>query len=275
ATRGVDFAGAPKDGAMGLFWEGDDLYCMGDGGLRRYRDAGGEGRNKPPELLAPFRTGGEHAAHAIRRGPDGWLYVLCGNNTGVNKSFAQLPTSPVTDPVAGCVVRFTPDLRGCEVVADGFRNAYGMDFNGDGELFTFDSDNERCVALPWYEHIRCYHVHPGGHYGWQSPQLADTWRMPPYFLDVVAPVATLGRGSPTGVVCYKHTQFPARYRGGLFLCDWTFGQVHFLPLKRSGSTWTGTPEVFLQATGDRGLPPPPAAGHPPPRPPAPPLPRPA
>src|SRR5436190_16581246 len=50
ATKALDFAGAPKDGAMGLFWEGDDLYCMGDGGLRRYRNAGGDGRNQPPEL---------------------------------------------------------------------------------------------------------------------------------------------------------------------------------------------------------------------------------
>jgi hypothetical protein len=30
------------------------------------------------------KTGGEHSAHAIRRGPDGWLYVLCGNNTGID-----------------------------------------------------------------------------------------------------------------------------------------------------------------------------------------------
>src|SRR5438309_2049992 len=34
ADAALDFAGAPKDGAMGLFWERDMLYCMGDGGLR-------------------------------------------------------------------------------------------------------------------------------------------------------------------------------------------------------------------------------------------------
>src|SRR5437879_3542917 len=43
ATRALDFAGAPRDGAMGLFWEKDDLWCMGDGGLRRYREASGAG----------------------------------------------------------------------------------------------------------------------------------------------------------------------------------------------------------------------------------------
>jgi putative heme-binding domain-containing protein len=262
ASKALDFAGAPKDGAMGLFWEGDDLYCMGDGGLRRYSNAGGEGRLRPPELLYKFKTGGEHDAHAIRRGPDGWLYVLCGNSTGINKRFATAPTSPIENPVAGCVLRFSADFKRCEIVADGFRNAYSMDFNRDGELFTFDSDNERCVSLPWYEPTRLYHVVPGGHHGWQNPQHAVTWRFPPYFLDVVAPVATFGRGSPTGVVCYKHTQFPAEYRGGLFLLDWTFGRIYFASLKRAGSSYTAESKVFLQAVGDNGFAPTAAAVHP-------------
>lgn len=262
ADRALDFAGAPKVGAMGLFWEGENLFCMGDGGLRRYRDASGEGRKRPPELIHPFRTGGEHDAHAMHRGPDGWLYVLCGNNTGISRKQATLPTSPIRDPIAGCVLRFPPDFKGCEIVADGFRNAYAFDFNSAGDLFTYDSDNERCVSLPWYEPTRCYHVVSGGHYGWQNPQRADTWRMPPYFLDVVAPVATLGRGSPTGVVCYRHTRFPAKYRDGLFLCDWTFGRIYFVALERRGSTYVGHPEVFLQATGENGFAPTAAAVHP-------------
>ncbi|HWG44072.1 MAG TPA: hypothetical protein VN688_14945 [Gemmataceae bacterium] len=262
ADRALDFAGAPKDGAMGLFWEGNTLFCMGDGGLRRYRDAGGAGRLRDPELIHPFKTGGEHAAHAMRRGPDGWLYVLCGNSTGIRRQQATSPTSPIREPIAGCVVRLSPDFKNCEIVADGFRNAYAFDFNSAGDLFTFDSDNERCVSLPWYEPTRCYHVVSGGHYGWQNPQRAQTWRLPPYFLDVVAPVATLGRGSPTGVACYRHTQFPAKYRDGLFLCDWTFGRIYFLPLEQRGSSYVAKPEVFLQAVGDNGFAPTAAAVHP-------------
>src|SRR5262249_30135279 len=159
--------------------------------------------------------GGEHHGHALKRGPDGWLYVLCGNTAGIDARYAELPTSPIKEPMAGCVLRLSPDLKSCEVVADGFRNAYDMDFNLDGELFTFDSDNELCVSLRWYEPIRFYHVMPGGHYGWQAPQHAQSWRRPPYFCDVVAPLATMGRGSPTGVACYRQVQFPERYRGGL------------------------------------------------------------
>jgi putative heme-binding domain-containing protein len=182
--------------------------------------------------------------------------------TGINTSFAQLPTSPIKDPIAGCVVRFTPDLQSSEIVADGFRNAYDMDFNADGELFTYDSDNERCVSLPWYEPTRFYHVIPGGHHGWQSPQRGQWWRCPPYFPDIVAPVAELGRGSPTGVVCYRHVQFPEAYRGGMFLLDWTFGKVYFLPLKRAGATYTAEPQVFIEAAGDNGFAPTDIVVHP-------------
>ncbi len=208
-----------------------------------------------------MKTGGEHDAHALRRGPDGWLYLLCGNNAGIDRKYATLSTSPVKEPIAGAVVRFPPDFKGSEIVADGFRNPYGMDFGSDGSLFTFDSDNERCVALPWYEPTRLYHVVDGGHHGWETPQ-SQFWRWPPYFPDVVAPVATLGRGSPTGVVCYRHTQFPSEYRGGLFLADWTFGRIYFVELNRSGSTYKGKSRVFLESVGDNGFAPTALAVHP-------------
>ena len=254
ADRALEFAGAPKDGAMGLFWEGDNLFCMGDGGLRRYRDANGEGRKRPPELIHPFKTGGEHSAHAMRRGPDGWLYVLCGNNTGISRKHATLPTSPIREPIAGCVLRFPPDFKGCEIVADGFRNAYAFDFNSAGDLFTFDSDNERCVSLPWYEPTRCYHVVSGGHYGWQNPQHTQTWRLPPYFLDVVAPVATLGRGSPTASgLLSPHPVSREISRGSVPAATGRSGGFTSLPLERRGSTYAARPEVFPASDGRQWL----------------------
>jgi putative membrane-bound dehydrogenase-like protein len=253
ADRALEFAKEPKDGAMGLHWEGDTLFVTGDGGLRRFTSRTGDKADGPSTLIRAMKTGGEHAAHAIRRGPDGWLYVLCGNNTGIDSTYAELPTSPIKTPIAGAVLRFQPDLKKCEIVAHGFRNPYGMDFNLAGDLFTYDSDNERCVSLPWYEPTRFYHVIEGRHYGWLNPQHAVTWRRPPYFADVVAPVATLGRGSPTGVACYRHNQFPVEYHGGFFLCDWTFGKVHFAPLERDGASYTSKPRVFLESVGDNGF----------------------
>jgi len=260
ADRAVQIADHPKDGAMGLLWEGDTLYAVGDGGLRRFKIGPDDKAVGPSELIRPITTGGEHHAHALRRGPDGWLYLLCGNNTGISAKDAQRDASPVKDPVAGGVLRFPPDFAYSEIVADGFRNPYDFDFNSDGELFTYDSDNERCVGLPWYEGCRFYHVLPGGHYGWEAPQRGQFWRIPPYFPGVVAPIADLGRGSPTGVVCYRHRQFPEKYREGFFLADWTFGRIWFVPLVRERpatllgiSEYEGKPELFLEVRGDQGF----------------------
>lgn len=263
ADRAVDLIDGLKEGPLGLLAEGDSLFVVSDGGLKRYRGYNGRDKLKgPPELLLALKTGGEHDAHAVRRGPDGWLYLLCGNMAGVRKETNTDRRAPVRDPVAGALLRLSPDFKTVEVVADGFRNPYSFDFNSDGEAFTYDSDNERCVGLPWYEGCRFYHVVPGGNYGWRSPQLSQTWRKPAYFPDVVPPVADLGRGSPTGVACYRHTQFPERYRGGFFLADWTFGRVHYVPLAARGSTYSGKPEVFAEATGTSGFAPTALAVHP-------------
>ncbi len=272
ADRSIDLIDGLQSGPMGLFAEGESLYVVTDGGLQRYRGYNGKDKlTKPPETLVKLKTTGEHDAHAVRRGPDGWLYLLCGNQSGVTKQTITSSRSPVRDPVAGTLLRFSPDRpriwgfefpRQIEVVADGFRNAYSFDFNLDGEPFTYDSDNERCVGLPWYEGCRFYHVVPGGNYGWRSPQLGQFWRKPPYFVDCVPPVCYTGRGSPTGVACYRHTHFPEKYRGGFFLADWTFGRIHFVPLTAKDSTYEGKPEVFAEAIGTSGFAPTALAVHP-------------
>lgn len=263
ADRAVDILTDLKQGPMGLLAEGDSLFVVCDGGLKRYKGYTGKDKlNGPPETLLALKTGGEHDAHAVRRGSDGWLYVLCGNMAGVKKETIRGDRSPVKDPIAGALVRLSPDFKQVEVVADGFRNPYSFDFDIHGEPFTFDSDNERCVGLPWYEGCRFYHVVPGGNYGWRSPQLSQTWRKPPYFPDVVPPVCDTGRGSPTGVACYRHTAFPEKYRGGFFIADWTFGKVHFVPLKPKGASYTGKPEVFLEPTGTSGFAPTAVEVHP-------------
>ena len=263
ANRAIQFANSPREGAQGMLWEGNSLFVSGEGGLRRFHvSKDGNHAAWGAELIRAARTGGEHESHAIRRGPDGWLYWLLGNVAGAHANFAPLATSPIKNPLAGCIVRLPPDLKSSEIVVDGFRNAYDFDFNAEGDLFTYESDNERCVSLPWYEGTRFYHIIPGGHYGWLNPQRAETWRTPPYACDVVAPILDLGRGSPTAVVCYRGHQFPEHYQGGFFLFDWTFGRVYFTNLQRAGSTYRGSKEVFLECTGDSGFAPTAALVHP-------------
>lgn len=237
---------------MGLWWSEKELLFVSDRGVQSL-PMDGLKPTGPPNLILPVKARGEHDAHAVKRGPDGWLYLMCGNMAGVDESWASDVNSPVKKPVAGCLVRISPDGKRRQVVADGFRNAYDFDWNAAGDPFTYDSDNERCVSLPWYEGCRFYHVVAGANHGWLSPQQGEFWRKPPYWFDVAEPLADLGRGSPTGVVCYKHTAFPPKYRDGFFLLDWTFGKIHFAALTPSGASYSAKVEVFAKPVGDEGF----------------------
>src|SRR5262249_24159411 len=149
----------------------------------------------------------------------------------VTKGHAREETSPIKAPHGGVILRIRPDASGAEIIADCFRNAYDFDFDAQGELFAYDSDGERDVSLPWYMPTRLLHVVPGGRNGWVS----ESSKLPDYLLDSPPVVAETGRGSPSGVVCYRHEQFPESYRGGLFILDWTFGRVLFVPLVSEGA----------------------------------------
>lgn len=256
ATKAIEILSGPKDGAQGMLWEGDWLYYVGDNGLRRVKIVDDKPAG-PPELIRAIKTGNEHAAHAIRRGPDGWLYLLTGDGAATDKSYATLKTSPIKEPVGGVVLRFSPDLKDSEIVAHGFRNPYDMDFNVAGDLFTYDSDNERCVSLPWYAPTRFYHVIPGGNYGWLAREHGAFMRLPSSLPDVVPPKVELGRGSPTACICYRHVQFPPRFRGNFFLADWTFGRIYRIS---DAEGWTK--EVFAEAVGEEGFAPSAMAVHP-------------
>lgn len=244
------FADGPASGAQGMFWLGNDLFCSGDDGLIRYADQDHDDRaDGPPQTFLRIKTGSEHNSHAIRRGPDGWWYVIAGNTAEVNTGYANLPTSPIKAPEQGTVLRLKPDLTGGEVLAHGFRNAYDFDFNPLGDLFSFDSDDERDVSLPWYRPTRVFQVTLGSHMGW----ISKGWKRPDYYLDMPPVIGSFGRSSPTGVVCYRHLQFPEQYRGGLFIEDWTFGRVWAMLMERDGASWKSEPQEFMTAVGDHGF----------------------
>ncbi len=239
-----------KSGAQGMFFYGRDLICLGDQGLQRYTDADGDDKaDGAPQVFVKLNCGGEHDAHAIRKGPDGWWYLICGNMAGVNEKYNTLPNAPVKAPRAGTMMRFTPDLSKGEIIAHGLRNAYDFDFNVFGDIYTFDSDGEREITLPWYEPTRLYQLVPGADCGW----FAKSYKRPEYFLDMPPVLDSFGRSSPTGLVTYRHTQFPAQYQGALFALDWTYGRIWALPMVPDGSTWTTKPIEFMTAVGEHGF----------------------
>ncbi len=212
ADEAVTFADGPTSGAQGLCFDGNDLLAVGDGGLLRYRDADGDqNADGPPRLLLKLKTGGEHHAHAIRQGPDGWWYLICGNDTGISARDITSSNSAVAEPTAGTLLRFrfdetTGDVRDLSVVADGMRNAYDFDFTAAGDAVTYDSDDEREVSLPWYRPTRVFRLTPGSNAGWFS----RSWKRPDGYPSMPQVLASLGRGSPTGVAVCRGARLSAR-----------------------------------------------------------------
>ncbi len=255
--------------AQGLLVVGDKLYVVMNGklgafssGLYRLSDTNDDDQYDRMEQLRVFQGEGEHGPHAVVLGPDGQsLYVVCGNFTGppmFTRSLAPprwgedqlLPR--LNDPMghaneirapAGWVARMNLDGRNLELFSVGYRNAYDIAFNADGELFTFDSDMEWDIGTPWYRPTRVCHVTSGSEFGWRAGNAP--W--PQYFPDSLPTVADVGPGSPTGIAFGTGTKFPSQYQQALFAGDWSYGNIYAIHLTRDGSSYRGEVERFASA----------------------------
>lgn len=253
--------------AQGLLYTDGVLYVVVNGGkaqgsgLYKVRDTNGDDQFDEVKLLKKFDGGGEHGPHAVRKGPDGKLYVIAGNFTKVpggydptspHRNWAEdqlLPRNPDGgghDPhimaPGGWIARCDANGEHWELLAAGMRNAYDFAFNTDGEIFTYDSDMEWDTGTPWYRPTRVNHLVPGGEYGWRN----GTGKWPEYSPDSLGAVVNIGLGSPTGVEMGSGAKFPAKYQRALFINDWTYGKIYAVHLSPSGASYTGNFEVFIE-----------------------------
>jgi putative membrane-bound dehydrogenase-like protein len=256
ADRAELFTDQLTHGSQGLCFVGNDLVCVGNGAVNYFRDADADGRaDGPSEIWTRFgaSNGGEHLPHAIIHGPDGYLYLIGGNNSGFNASHVSTPGSPIKQIDQGTLIRFTTEGKNFETLAHGFRNPYDIAFNARGHIFTYDSDGERDEHLPWYTGTRIFDVSIGQHHGWMLPGYKRSWNRPEYFPDTVGRVIDLGRGSPTGILIYRHRAFPKRYHGGMFATCWSLGRIYFVPMETAGSSYRGSRKIFMNTRGKIGF----------------------
>jgi putative heme-binding domain-containing protein len=235
-------------------------------GLYKMTDTNGDDVADTFEQFSGF-VGGiqEHGPHAIRRGPDGIPTIMVGNNTFYPDEMVN-PTSPLGGPgtpnpsresqflpalpdgrgfgpsvkegLHGTIARIDEDTKQYTLLVGGLRNAYDHAFNLAGEIFTFDSDMEWDINMPWYRDVRTVHGIPGGNYGYRN----GSGKFPPYFIDSLPAVRDLGRGSPVGVEFYQHTVYPKEFRDAYFEADWSRGRLLWTGLERTGATYKATKE---------------------------------
>ncbi len=151
-------------------------------------------------------------------GPDGWLYGLEGFATpskirkpdgplrlyGHGDEFpADLLEADGVD-IDGGVWRYHPTKDRFEVVAHGFSNPWGIDYDARGQLFI-----TACV-IP---HV--FHVIPGGVYQRQGGRHFN-----PFVYDDIGPIVDhRHRSAHGGARVYQSDAFPAEQHGRLFMAN--------------------------------------------------------
>lgn len=247
------------------FLEPGELLVHANGpegtGLYLLRDTNGDDQSDAIELITPSAGKiSEHGPHEIELGPDGFLYVLFGNHSSPDVDLDTLSASRglredhllprYLDPrghanhiqaPGGTLHRFDLSKRDWEQIAGGFRNPFDLAIDSSGEILTFESDMEWDFGLPWYREIRVLHVIPGGDYGWRT----GSSKFPSYYMDTLPSIDETGRGSPVGIAFYQHHVYPKKYRGALFMGDWSRGRIRVLFPHSDGASLTGPTVDFV------------------------------
>lgn len=267
-----------------VYTKSNPTFCCeaGDMGIQRLSDPTEDGSfSKVETLLWLDGTEGghsDHGVHDIVPSPDGkYLYMINGNMVYYPEQIS--PNSPVRFTADDRVVptlgsafgngrnqsRATPaeahdagrygyggwigrmdfNAKDFHLFATGLRNPLHFAFNGDGEIFTYDSDHEPEVGVPWYTPTRVMWVPSAANFGHRSG--GDSGKYPEWYEDATPPLYNIGLGSPVGVTFGYNTKFPAEYQKALYIADNNYGRIMAVHLKPVGSGYTVTSmEYFAQ-----------------------------
>lgn len=263
-TRPLELVNDTLRECRGLLWAFDSLYANAnnDKGLYRLQDHDGDDRFDEVKLLRESPGDVGHGRNDLVLGPDGFIYSIHGNDTHLPTDYDPRGSAlahyaidrPIpcewnqhlfnygAGPPGGFVIRTDRDGRRWEMVAGGFRNAYGIDFNTDGEMFTFDADMEWDAGLPWYRPCRVNHIVSGGDYGWR--QGVNKWSA--WYPDSLPSTLDIGLASPTSVRFGTRSHFPPEMRKALFILDWAYGRIIAVHLTPHGASYAARSETFVR-----------------------------
>ncbi len=202
-------------GVFGMAFHDGYLYLGRTDSIVRYKYQPGDTQAKGmPEKLLDLPTGGHSTRNLIFSRDGKKMYVAVGSQS--NKSAGE-------DPQRAAINEYNPDGTGHRVFASGLRNPVGLALQpGTDVLWT--AVNERDTLgddlVPDYTTS----VKDGGFYGWpysyigSHPDPEHVGKMPELVKRALVPdVLIPAHSASLGIAFYTGTQFPQRYRNGLFI----------------------------------------------------------
>ena len=245
----------------------------------------------PPDVVVEcLPTERSHRAKSIAFGPDGALYVNVGSPSNTCQQDGRQERSPGIDPCpeletrAG-IWRFDPNRLG-QMQQDGRRWATGMRNTvaltahpETGRLYAAIHGRDRLASWGFGDTVNAENpaeefgvVEEGADYGWPycyfdragnakvlAPEYGGDGKRTDRCADKTKPlVAFPAHWAPNAALFYTGSQFPARFRGGLFVAF--HGSWNRAPLPQAGyrvafvpfadGKPTGPPETFAIKAGD-------------------------
>jgi putative membrane-bound dehydrogenase-like protein len=240
-----------------LTWGFGGVWILNDATLSFIPDRNGDDipDSEPVVLLDGWsRDCGHNFVSGLMWGPDGWLY---GRHGIVDTSYPGTPGTPREQRVfLNCGIwRFHPIRHVVEVVCNGTTNPWGLDYNADNQFFmTNNVQGHLWHVIPGARYQRMY----GRDFNPHAYELMDMtadhyhWDTKLKWTDSRDGRANdLGGGhSHVGGLIYHGENFPAEYRGKIFMCNTHGRRINVNRLDREGSGYVGRrePDFMLVKT---------------------------
>ena len=232
--------------AEGMVLGNGGVYVGAPPNLYFLKDTNGDDKEDTREVvLTGFGNEDRHELlNGFAWGPDGWLYMTHGVFT---HSQVKDPNDPDDDGVKmdAALARYHPHTKKFGVFADGTSNPWGVDWNERGDAFV-----SACVI----QHL--FHLAPGGQYNRQGGTWANPYGyaqdLPTKGLPAIVDFRHY-RAAHAGICVYQGDQWPAEWRGLVFLGNIHQSALNCDRLTPVGSTYKAEKETTLLGPASEAL----------------------